>query len=198
VFEWAMPEGYPQLGEKDSHWTRSRRELVEWLTSLNPSVAELYQGAVELLFARPVPGFARFVSHAVREIRNRLPQEVSGLNSAGRLDYTSRMDVLSTLWKREAGVDGKSPQSGDEQVGSAALGIVVSKRMAKKIAALVDDHERARARPRDAAMRLFERVAPRNQKYRDSVRPVVLQWIEVCNWCRCQFCNARFRTQQWG
>ena len=119
---------------------------------------------------------------AVREIRNRLPQEVSGLKSAGRLGYTSRMDELSTLWKREAGVHGKSPQAGDEQVGSAAPGIVVSKRMAKKIAALVDDHERARARPRDAAMRLFEGVAPRNQKYRDSVRPVVLQWMEVCNW----------------
>jgi hypothetical protein len=182
VFKWAMAEAYPQLGEKDPHWTRNRRELAEWLTSVSPSVAELYQGAVELLFALPVPGFTRFVSHAVREIRNRLPQEVSGLKSAGRLDYTSRMDELSTLWKREAGVDGKSPQAGDEQVGSAAPGIVVSKRMAKKIAALVDDHERARARPRDAAMRLFEGVAPRNQKYRDSVRPVVLQWMEVCNW----------------
>jgi hypothetical protein len=72
----SVPEDHGQLGERDAHWTRNRRELAEWLGGISPSIAELYQGAVELLFHRPVPGFSRFVSHAVREIRNRLPQEI--------------------------------------------------------------------------------------------------------------------------
>jgi hypothetical protein len=176
-------EPYAKFGEQDTHWTRNRRELAEWLESVSPSISELYQGAVELLFYQQVPGFSRFVSHAVREIRNRLPHEVSGLESAGRLDYKSRMDELATLWKRAApGVDGKGTETGANEVGLAEPGIAVPKRVALKIAALVDDHERARERPRDTAMRLFEGVAPRNQKYRDSVRPVVMQWMEVCNW----------------
>jgi len=178
-----VPEGQAQLEERDARWTRNRRELAEWLSGISPSIAEPYQGAVELLFHRPVPGFSRFVSHAVREIRDRLPQEISGLEAVGRLDYKSRMDELATLWKRAApGVDGKPSQAGSEQRGAVAPGVVVPKRLAMKISALVEDHERARERLRDAAMRLFEGVAPRNQKYRDSVRPVVLQWMEVGNW----------------
>ena len=34
----------------------------------------------------------------------------------------------------------------------------------------------------DAAVRLFEGVAPENQKFRDTLRPVVLQWLETCDW----------------
>jgi len=52
------------------------------IRTVSPSISELYQGAVELLFDRPVPGFTRFVSHAVREIHNRPPHEISGLKSA--------------------------------------------------------------------------------------------------------------------
>jgi hypothetical protein len=175
-------ESHAKIGEQGSLWTRNRRELAEWLSSVSPSISELYQGAVELLFGRSVPGFTRFVCHAVREIRNRLPHEISGLKSTGRLDYVSRMDEVSILWKRDVSVEGKASETGGEQAGLAAPGIVVPKQVAKKIAALVDDHDRARARPRETAMRLFEGVAPRNQKYRDSVRPVVLQWMEVCKW----------------
>src|ERR1700722_12753916 len=84
--------------QDNGRWTRNRRELLEWLGKTSPSLAELYKGAVDLLFGRPVAGFSRFVSHAVREIRNRLPSVVSGTGSSGRLDYTSRIDDLSAQW----------------------------------------------------------------------------------------------------
>jgi hypothetical protein len=194
-----MQKEYPQLGEKDTYWTRNCRELAECLSSISPSIAELYQGAVELLFDRPVPRFSRFVSHAVREIHNRLPQEVSGLTSAGRLDCKSRMDELVPLWRgASVFVDGMLPATGTEDGSVGATGILVPKRVARKIAALVDDHERARERPRDAAMRLFESVAPRNQQYRDSVRPVILQWMEVGNWFLVYGTDARVRQPGCG
>src|ERR1700723_1529884 len=84
----------------NSRWTRNRQELLEWLSKTSPSLAELYKGAVELLFGQSVAGFSRFVSHAVREIRNRLPSVVSGAASGGRLDYKSRIDDLAVQWKR--------------------------------------------------------------------------------------------------
>lgn len=102
----------------NDHWTRNRRELLEWLGKTSPSLAELYKGAVDLLFGRPVAGFSRFVSHAVREIRNRLPGVVSGTGSSGRLDYTSRIDDLSAQWKKahisieaKPSEDGRAPST---------------------------------------------------------------------------------------
>jgi hypothetical protein len=58
-------------------WTPRRRELREWLRRNAPSLAELYEGAVSLLFDVPIPGYTRFVAHAVREIRR--PQSAAPL-----------------------------------------------------------------------------------------------------------------------
>ncbi len=60
--------------------------------------------------------------------------------------------------------------------------VVLPRKLARKIVELVADHDAARERPRDAAIKLFEGVAPRNQRFRDALRPVVLQWMEVCDW----------------
>jgi hypothetical protein len=64
-----------------------------------PSLAELYEGAALLIFEVPLPGHARFVAHAVREIRNRLPFVISGSKSSGNLDYKGRMDQIIERWK---------------------------------------------------------------------------------------------------
>jgi hypothetical protein len=85
----AVPDDEPHPADASVHWPRKRRDLLEWLRKTSPSLAEIYEGAVVLLFDRQVPGFSRFVSHAVREIRNRLPGVISGTVSAGRLKSVS-------------------------------------------------------------------------------------------------------------
>jgi len=50
------------------------------------------------------------------------------------------------------------------------------------VASLVADHEAARERPMDAAIRLFEGVFPENQKFRNTLRPVAVQWLEITQW----------------
>ena len=44
------------------------------------------------------------------------------------------------------------------------------------------DHELTRAKPEEAAVRLFEALAPENQHLRDALRPVVLHWLETTDW----------------
>ena len=61
----------------EASWTPRRVDLRSWLQRNAPSLGELYVGAVLLVFGRPIPGRVRFVAHAVREIRNRLPDVVS-------------------------------------------------------------------------------------------------------------------------
>src|SRR5437899_126098 len=81
-----------------SCWIPVRLEIRAWLYRNAPSLAELYEGAVLLLYAHPLPGRVRFISHAVREIRNRLPEATSGVKGLPRLDYTSRLDKLAKQW----------------------------------------------------------------------------------------------------
>jgi len=80
-------------------WTPARVELLTWLQRNAPSLAELYQGAVDLMYANLFPGRVRFVSHAVREIRNRLPDISAGTTRGGQLQYKKRMDDLAKAWK---------------------------------------------------------------------------------------------------
>ena len=165
------------------HWTRNRLELLEWLRKTSRSLAELYEGAVDLLFGQRVAGFSRFVSHAVREIRNRLPSVVSGAIPSGRLDYKSRIDDLGAHWKRSRiDVEAKPSDAGKALSAAQALEVALPRKLARKIDRLIADHDAARQRPEDAAIKLFEGVAPNNQRFRDRLRPVVLQWMEVCDW----------------
>lgn len=90
--------------------TENQRELNGWLAKNAPSLAELYQGALFLLRTKP-PGFTRLISHAVREIRNRLPDFVAGKKSSSRLEYRDELDQLAALLPPETG------QSDDDSGG---------------------------------------------------------------------------------
>lgn len=166
-------------------WTPARLELRAWLERNAPSLAELYEGAVLLMFVSPVPGRVRFVAHAVREIRNRLPDVISGVKVQGRLDYKTRLDGLSELWKRSGlATDGCLPDSRplDGPATPASPDILIDRHLFMEIAALIKDHITTRAKPEDAAIRLFEGVAPENQRLRDTLRPVVRQWLAITDW----------------
>jgi len=166
-------------------WTASRRDLRAWLRRDAPSLAELYEGAVVLLFDVTVPGYTRFVSHAVREIRNRLPDITSGTKSGGYLNYKARCDDLVVVWKKAGfATDGALPGSkmGDSPGAAIAEEAPLPREIVVMVASLVANHEAARERPMDAAIRLFEGVLPENQKFRDTLRPVAVQWLEITDW----------------
>src|ERR1700733_2097498 len=166
-------------------WTNSRRELLEWLARNSPSLGELFEGATMLLFGSQIPGYSGFVSHAVREIRNRLPGVVSGRDSSGRLDYKGRIDQIALGWKKAAISLEQKPAEAEITNSVSALSsstILLPRKLAQKIGRLIEDHNAAREKPIDAAIRLFEGIAPENERFRDNLRPVVLQWLETCDW----------------
>src|SRR5690242_17104282 len=87
-------------GTRASYWTVPRAELEAWIRRYAPSLADLYVAAVVLLHDSPVPGCVLLISHAVREICNRLPGRVSGVEGDGRLDYASHLDEIAEAWTR--------------------------------------------------------------------------------------------------
>jgi len=136
--------------EEVACWTSNRNEIRSWLQRNAPSLAELYEGAVILLYEQPLPGRTRYIAHAVREIRNRLPDVIGGPAKKQRLDYTSRIDEIAKLPEAQALISnhgGKSPP--------ATTTITIDEKLAKKLIRLLQDHHTTRAKPLDAARRLF-------------------------------------------
>jgi hypothetical protein len=166
-------------------WTSRRIELRGWLQRNAPSLAELYEGGVRLIFVTPVPGRARLVAHAVREIRNRLPDAISGVKSGGVLQYKNRLDELAGVWERSGlPMDGSLPSTTRGPTGDPpeTPDIPVDRRVLIEVAGLIRDHVTARERPQDAAIRLFEAIAPENRVLRDSLLPVIRQWLSITEW----------------
>jgi hypothetical protein len=166
-------------------WTPVRLEIRSWLERNAPSLAELYEGAVLLLFVSPVPGRVRMVAHAVREIRNRLPDVISGPMAKSRLDYTTRLDKIACQWE----VKGLTREGLASQVSAHSAGgslpsqdVQVDRQIFLEIDSLVRDHIATRSKPGDAAIRLFIGIAPENQQMRETIRPVIEQWLAITNW----------------
>lgn len=173
------------MGDSDC-WTQERIELRAWLDRKRSSLAELYHGSVELMFNKPVPGTIRFVSHAVREIRNRLPDAISGVKGGGRLNYPDRLDELSSLWEQTGlPVDGSlaaAPMATGDSTDTATPDVLIGRTLLSKVGSLIGDHRAAREKPDEAALRLFVGAAPENAASRDSLRPVIKEWRLVTEW----------------
>lgn len=185
-------EGYKPLPDTNhastlgkAFWTPARLELRSWLQRNAPSLAELYEGAVRLTYESPLSGQVRFVSHAVREIRNRLPDVISGIKGGGQLQYKNRLDDLVKAWQNAGfSLEGSIPGLvvSTEPATLPSPDVTLPRHLFLRIATLIKDHETTRTKPEDAAIRLFEACAPENQQLRDTLRPVVLQWLEVTDW----------------
>jgi hypothetical protein len=137
------------------------------------------------MYEIPLPGQMRLVSHIVREIRNRLPEVISGTKGGGQLDYKSRLDDLAKAWQNAGfSLEGSIPGlvESTAQPTLSSPDVTLPQHLFRKIAILIKDHETTRTKPEDAAIRLFEACAPENQQLRDTLRPVVLQWLEVTGW----------------
>ncbi len=159
-------------------WTPTRNEVKAWMHRNAPSLAELYEGAVTLLDDKPLPGRVRFIAHAVREIRNRLPDVVSGpTTKKHRLDYTSRLDDISRL----PGAQTLITDLGGNTAPNSTT-ITIDRKLAKKVAELLEDHRTTRTKPLDAARRLFQGLAPENTPLRDTLTPILKQWLIITKW----------------
>jgi hypothetical protein len=82
----ALPDSSSQPEAVADVWTDRRLAILEWLESAAPSLAELYQGAVQLLDDPGFPGRLRFIAHGVRDVRNRLPDVVAGFERPARFE----------------------------------------------------------------------------------------------------------------
>ena len=171
----------------EATWPSDRQRIREWLTQNSEQLADLYAGAVELLQMSSLPGKLRFVCHAVREIRNRLPDVIAGSNAGGRLDYTARVNTLSELFERNGFLEesGSLYVVSDDAVNPSAATVQyvrLTEEVYLSVRELITDHRRASSSVRARAQQLFDAGHPYSGLHSQQIQPVVSTWMDTTQW----------------
>lgn len=182
-----QPESNPAKDIFLSHyWTDDRRTIHLWLYEEAPSLAELYESAVHLMFEIRIPGRVRLVSHCVREICNQLVFVKVGKKSGGRLNYVERISQLTALWKRKGfSIDGILPESGinsQASLPSSSPEITIPRDIFFEITNIIKEHEETSFKINERVQLFFVECVPENQLYQNSLIPLVNQWKNLTNW----------------
>ena len=79
--------------------TKEQKQLLDWF-KLNgaESLGELYMGVLFIMEQKEIPGQITFISHAIREIGNRLPA-VFNIGTSSRIQYVNELDNIAKYWK---------------------------------------------------------------------------------------------------
>jgi hypothetical protein len=129
------------------------------------------------------PGRIHFVSHAVRDIGNGLPEIVSGVK-VGRLDYKTVVDGLVVTWRAHnlsLTLD-KHPAGQDLPTGTPPETTSLPTPVYDALRKFLSEHAESRVRPSESAQRMFDTLLPEGAEQRASMTPVVNQWVQVVKW----------------
>lgn len=147
-------------GPPASYWTEKRLRLHEWLQRTAPQLAQVYAGAVTMAFDPDFPGRVVFVWHAMREIRNRLPDAVAGEVASSSLEYGNLAEDIQRCWLDDGlPNDGEiTPTDQSEPSASGPARHEVSRDLLVAVGRLVGGHAGIADRNLANAQRLFEAV----------------------------------------
>ncbi len=170
--------------ELQDYWNRRRMDLRSWFERNAPSLGELYEGALRMIYTEAFPGRVRFVAHAVREIRNRLPDVIAGPKAGGPLQYKNLLDDIAELWEKHGlPLDGSLPMKVTSgQSLPSSQDVPIPYRVYIKVSTLISDHVRTRESTRESAKRLFQAIDPSNRASEATLRPRIDHWIASTEW----------------
>ena len=163
-------------------WTDQRCYIRSWLDEIARPLSELYVAAVELAFAPALPRRVRFVSHAVREIRNRLPDYVDG-PVRRRVDYEALATRIEGVWTTlglNSTFDTDLHTEGPSRI--PAPEIVVPRELLRVVGNLIEKHREGSKRATGKSERLFRAVIPEAGQLSASSWPVVAKWKRITDW----------------
>jgi hypothetical protein len=144
--------------------TPEQLEIVDWLQRNVPALADVFAGAITFMATTP-PAYVKFVAHGVREIRNALPEILSGVKE-GRFEYINKLDALYQQRDR-AGLLAPNLFVSDEKKPPA---VPVPFKQFRQCAELLKEHRLARERTGNAAQRLAWLASLRSLAAADATR----------------------------
>ena len=185
------------VGPSEGYWTQRRLDLLGWFERNAPGLGRLYAGAVEMVSEPRFPGRTRFVAHAVREIRNRLPGVLARYKGGAQLQYKNQLDDIEKEWRRSGfPADGGVPAGVTQTQEVPSGGVPVPRRLFLMIASLVRDHAETREKPMEAAIRLFQSLDPHGKIPREKLLPLADQWLDATDWFERMVHNWKIRDEE--
>ena len=154
-------------------WTPERQALQLWLRRIAPHLAPIYHAGLRMVMDKVFPGRVHLVAHAIREIRNRLPDAVAGETEVGP-EYHDLARRVHGEWKG-VGVSAFKERSEPPVAGRDRY--EVSGGLMEAVSALVDSYGRRDGRRRRNAERLFAALGGSDP------RPFVIDhWFRTDDW----------------
>jgi hypothetical protein len=162
-------------------WNPEREEIRQFLRAKAPPLAELYEGAVSMLYQQPAfPGRLRFVCHAARDISNRLAEYAGGARDAEHLAYDTRLEQLAVAYE-EAGFQFAGPGTTEAEATSSAT-VQIPVHLHREMEHFILAHRQAGDRNDSKATRLFMTLAPESASHIGTLGPALKQWKSLRRW----------------
>jgi hypothetical protein len=165
-------------------FTQRQEGIIDWFRQNRaPELAGLYSGAVIMLNDPRFPGRVRFIAHAVREIRNELPNVADEPRVPRPLQYKARVDEISGVWEENVvlpSIDERAGVAGAEIPTDALVGM--RGLLYDMLARLIQEHRVAGEKPRMAAERLIKARAPEASSSQRHMERAIRHWLRVTDW----------------
>ena len=119
----------------------------------------------------------------MREIRNRLPEIISGIRNTSNVPYVNRLDDIANIWDRQGlPLDGSLPTSVTQYDNIPTDSIPIPRRIFEKMSVLIKEHNDGRIRVVDSAKNLFLGPDRESSVVSESLHPVIDQWLQITGW----------------
>ena len=170
---------------KPEYLTATRNSLLVWLERNASELAKLYLSALKLLFEdKEFPARFYLTAHAVREIRNRLPDAVVGVAKTPRVEYVQWLDKIAKEWGEEFRFDDSGAESTpiSPSSPSSTVKVEISLNLFRKISSLVKEHSDNRIKNRETTQKMFLAISPEDYETPEALEPIVTHWMKKTQW----------------
>ena len=156
--------------------TEKNKEIISWFEShQHPILGELYIGALKIFSEKDFPGYQQFIAHAVREIRNRIPDIILG-KVQERFEWREELKKLDDCWRKVEVFSNRVTE--EEQLEET---ILVPLNVCEEIDQILQRYRNNNETYRNRMFQLFKSLQNRETSEK-VLRPIVLHWIEVTDW----------------
>ncbi len=153
-----------------------REELLSRLKEVAPPLADLYQGALELLAAPSMPARAHFLAHAAREIANGLPEWITRVTTAKE---SQRLSALAKEWQKVFPAD--ASLRAHEPSPESPVHVLIPRDLFDEVSGVLAERQ-VRGAPRDAIQRLFIWLGPGNRHLQADLTALSKEWMAIRRW----------------
>jgi len=158
---------------KENYWNKKRVQLLGWFEKNAPSLGELYKSSLRSLYDASLPARFHMLGHAVREIRNRLPDLIEGISKL-KIHYDDRLDkIIEALDKNNFDIINKELPNVKE---TEALIPVEAYKLLKE---LLNDHVHNRQKGRKKIIDFFIAMAPEDIELRKLYEKMISDWYDI-------------------